>query len=137
VHHRSGDRQPLHHAAGKSEDELVGAVAQLEPLEQLRRQRIPLCGTEPEVSAVKGEDFARRQPEVEVWALRHNADRAFHGHALARYAVRANPSFSARGLHARGEHADSSGLSSAVGAEQAEDFAGRDFERQTIERRDL
>src|SRR6202011_2266485 len=98
--------------------------------EQLRRQRIPLCGAESEVRAVKSEDLARRQPEVEVWALRHNADRAFHGHALARYVVRANPSFPARGVHARGEPTDSGGFSSAVGDEQAEDFAGLDFERQ-------
>ena len=36
VHHRARDGEPLHHAAGKAADHLVGAIGKLEALEKRR-----------------------------------------------------------------------------------------------------
>src|SRR6185369_12753763 len=74
VHHRARDREALHHAAREPENALVRAIGELELLEQSVRATLTLARGKAEVRAMKREDLARRQREIEVRTLRHHAD---------------------------------------------------------------
>ncbi len=60
VHHGACDGESLHHAAGKSADDLVGAIGELEPLEQRGSAIVAFVGTEAKIGAVKSKNFASR-----------------------------------------------------------------------------
>ena len=137
MHHRARDRQALHHPAGEAEDELVGAVRELKTLEKALRAARALRGRDPEVRAVEEEDLARGQREVEVRPLRHDADPPLDGDSADPDLLLADPGAARRRPDARRQHADRRRLAGAVRAEQAEDLAGPDLERQVVERHDL
>ena len=55
---------------------------ELESLEQLLRARNSRGRGHPEIGAVEREDLARREREVEIRPLRHDADQALDGDAI-------------------------------------------------------
>jgi hypothetical protein len=69
VHHRPGDREPLHHPAGESAGELVGPIRELEACEETLRALVALGRGHPEVGAVKSQDLAGSQRKVEILPL--------------------------------------------------------------------
>lgn len=61
MHHGARNGEALHHAAGKSTDDLIGAVGKLEALEERSCAIVALVRTEAEISAVKSENLASGQ----------------------------------------------------------------------------
>ena len=69
-----------------------------------------------EVGAVEGEDLARGQREIEIRALRHDADQTLDcGLFAARHRGRLSNALPLVGADSRGEDSDGRGLSRAVG----------------------
>src|ERR1700681_2271785 len=66
VHHGARDGESLHHAAGESAHNLVGAVGELEALEERCGATAALVRTEAEIGAVKNKNFPRRQGKIKV-----------------------------------------------------------------------
>ncbi len=133
VHHGAGNGEALHHAAGKAAHHLVGAVGQLEAVEQLGGALLALAGRLPEVSAVKEQNFAGGEGEIQVGPLRHHPDQPLGRHLLPPHVVFADERAAGGGADARGQDADGGGFARAVGAQQAEDPAALDFERNAVE----
>ena len=106
----------------------VGAVGELELLQQFVGAPLPLARALPEVGAVKQQDLARRQGEIQVGPLRHHADQPLGLHLLLPHVVFADEGAPAGGLRARGQDADGGRFSGAIRPEQPEDFARADFE---------
>ena len=82
VHHGAGDGEALHHAAREGAGHVVGAVGELELLEQLGGAPLALAGALAEVGAVEQQDFARGEGEIQVGPLRHHADQPLGLHLL-------------------------------------------------------
>src|SRR3984957_11508807 len=137
VHHGARNRETLHHAAGKPAHHLVGAVGQLEAVQQFFRTPGSLFGTEAEICAVKKQNLARGKRKVEIRTLRHHADQAFYRDLLFPNVVIAYPGLAAGWLHAGGQDSYSSGLARAIWSEKAEDFTRVDVERKAVERDNL
>src|SRR6185369_16639417 len=137
VHHGASDGKPLHHAAREPAHELIAALGKLELFQQRVGELIALPGAESKVSTVEDEDLTRREREVEIGALRDDADQALDLGLLLPDIEVADPGLAGCGSHASSQHADRSGLAGAVGTEESEDFAGTHFERHSVECRDL
>ena len=82
---------------------------------------------------MKEQDLAGGEGEIEVGTLRHHADEALGGDLFLPDVVGADPGLAGGGADARGEDAHRGGLAGAVGAQQAEDFASADFERDAVQ----
>src|SRR5580693_729218 len=134
VHHGAGDRKTLHHAAGKSANDLVGAVGEFEALEQRGRAMVALVRTEAEIGAVKNEDFARCQRKIEVGPLGHHADQSFDSGLFFPNVMFADPGLTSAWLYSRSEDPHGRGFPRAVGPQKAKNFACVDIERNSIER---
>src|SRR5580692_8780017 len=134
VHHGARDRKTLHHAAGKSANDLVGAVGEFEALEQRGRAMVALVRTEAEIGAVKNEDFARGQRKIEVGPLGHHADQSFDRGLFFPNVMFADPGLASGWLYARGEDPHGCGFPSAVRPQKAKNFAWVDIERNSVER---
>jgi hypothetical protein len=65
--------------------------------------------------------------------LRHAPDRAAHRGALRPQVVAGDPHLAGVARQQRGKHPEGRGLAGAVRAEQADDLAGRDCERDVVE----
>ena len=137
VHHGAGDGETLHHSAGKTADDLIGAVGELEALEKRFRALVALVRAETKIGAVKNENFASRQRKVEIGTLGYDANQPFDGGLFFPDVMFADPGLASGRADARGENADGCRFSRAVRAEQAENFAWMDFERNSIERDDF
>src|SRR5579859_6146990 len=69
VHHGARDREPLHHAAGETADHLIAAIGELESVEESVGALTALGRVEAEVGAVKEQNLAGGEGEVQVGAL--------------------------------------------------------------------
>src|SRR4029077_14120509 len=123
VHHGARDGKALHHSAGESADDFIGAVGELESLEKRCGARIAFVRAEAKVGAVKSENFASRQRKIEIGTLGDDADQAFDRGLFFPYVMFADPGLAGGRANARGENADGSGFACAVWSQQAEDFA--------------
>ena len=112
---------------------LVGAVRQLEFVEQLVGAPGALAAALPEVGAVKHQDLARREGEIQVGPLRHYADQPLGLHLLLPDVELAHKRAPAGGPGAGGQDADGGGFAGAVRAEQSEDLARADLEGDLVE----
>ena len=133
VHHGAGDGEPLHHAARKGADHVVGAVGELEGIEQLVGAAFALAGALAEIRAVEQEHFARREGEIQIGPLRHHADQPLGLHLLLPDVEFADEGAAGGGFGAGGEDADGSRFAGAVRAQEAEDFTGADLEGDAIQ----
>src|SRR5262249_10463940 len=127
----------LHHPAGKTAHELIGAVDELELLEKLRGPGLPLRRRNAEVGAMENEDLPSGQGKIEIGALRNDADEALGRHTVRPDFVRTHPRAPGGRAQAGREDAVRGRLARAVRAKQAEDLAGLDLERESIQREDL
>src|SRR3984957_6279115 len=123
VHHGARDGEALHHAAGESTHDLVGAVSELEALEERCRALVALVRAEAKIGAVKSQNFARGQRKIEIGTLRHHADQTLNGGLLFPHIMFADPGLASGWLDARGEHSHCRGFSRAVWPQQAKDLS--------------
>jgi len=137
VHHGARDGEALHHAAGEAADHLVSAISELEAFEESFGALGAFLRGKAEVGAVKREDLASGQREIQIGALGDHADEALDGDLLLPDVVFADERLAAGGADTRGENADGRGFAGAVGSEQAEAFSGQDVEGNSVERHDF
>ena len=105
----------------------------LKRVQQFGGARFALAGGLAEVGAVEQQDFAGGEGEIEIGPLRDHADQALGRDLLLPHVVLADEGAAGGRADARGEDADGSGFAGAVGAEQAEDLARADFERDAVQ----
>src|SRR5579859_2438098 len=137
VHHGARNRDALHHAAGESANELVGAVGQLEAVKQGIGALGAFARTQTEVCPVEDQNLARGQREIEVRALGNNADLALGGGLILPDIVSADPGCAAGGANTGGQDAHGRGFTRAIRTEKAENLSGSYIEVNAIERNNL
>src|SRR3984957_2617498 len=137
MHHGSGDGEPLHHAPREAAHQLVGAVAELEAVEQRVRFLRSLLGVDAEISAVEEENFASGQSKVEVGTLGYDSDQPFDRDLFPPHIVLANPCLAAGWPYARGEDSHRSRFARAIRPQQTKNFTGQNLQRQSIEGNDF
>ena len=133
LHQDLGEPQALAHAAREGGDALVGHLVELHALE--RRGDLPLA------LGSRDADQARRVAQVvgggevvvEADRVRQIADAALDRERLARRVVAEHARGAGRDLAQAEQHQDGGGLAGAVRAEQAENLAARDRERDVVD----
>ena len=85
------------------------------------------------IGAMKHQDLASGQREIQIRALLHDADQALGFDLLAPDVMFADPRLAARGPHARGQDSEGGGLAGAVGAQKSEDLSRFHFEREAVQ----
>ena len=130
VHQRSGDEQPLLHAARVGPDPAGGGVHQAHALEKLRHT----CRWRPVELGEQLQVLAARLALVEVLLFEHQVYERLHLLALARDVVAGDARVAARRAGAPRQHADGRRLAGAVVAEQAQDLAFSHAEADLIDR---
>jgi hypothetical protein len=133
VHHRAGDHDPLRLAAGHVVGLVVPALAQAEQLEQLVGAAVALCRRHAMVGGVEDQVLPDRERAVEVRPLRHDGQMGPRPHRIAGDVDAAHPGDAARAPHPRREDADGRRLARAVGAQEPEDLAALDAERDPVD----
>ena len=113
----------------------VRLVPQLGALELLLGAHQRLGARQAVEAGVVDQDVERLLEHVEVQLLRHQAEQAHGGVAVAWPGRRRTPRTSpARLVDQRTDDADQGRLAGAVGAEQGEEIARRDLQRHALER---
>jgi len=137
VQHGAGDGEALHHAPGETANHLVGAIGELEALEERFGAFGAFMRGQAKIRPVKGKDFARSQRKIQVGTLGHDADQAFDGNLRLPDIVLADERLAAGGADARSENPDGGGLAGAVGPEEAENLSGQNVKGDAVERDDF
>ena len=136
MHHRPRQDDPPFHPAGEGSRPFVALVGQREGLEQLLGALAALALGHPEIAGVVVERLLDGQEPVEVDLLRGQADRLARLFVVGDRVV-AEDLDRARGhLRQTGRAVDQGRLAGAVGAEQAEQLARLDLERDPLQRLD-
>src|SRR6266403_1758933 len=137
VHHGPCNGETLHHAARESTNHLIGAIAQLESFQQFACALRALHGVQSKIRAVKKENLARGQREIQIRPLRYYSDHAFYRDLLFPDFVLPDPGLTSGRAYSRRENPNRRGFAGAVRAQQSENFTGRNLQCQTIESDDL
>ena len=106
VHHGARDGKTLHHSAGESTHDLIGAVGELEALEERRSATVALVRAESEIGAVKNQNLASGQSKIKIGTLGYNPDQPFNGGLFFPNVVLADPCLASGWLDARGQDAN-------------------------------
>jgi len=127
--------QLLAHAVGVALNQLVGLVRQLEEGEE----PIGPLGGDRRLDTVEvsheGQELPSCELRVQVGTLGHVADTPLHLQGLLQDVEAGHYGGPPAGFEQAGQHADGGGLARAVGAEEAEQFAGEDGEVKPFDRR--
>ena len=137
VHQAAGDLQAPSHAAGVRLHRRVTAVPEVDHLEHLAHPRRDDLGVDAVELGVQAEVLLGGEVAVERRVLEHEADVPADGVALADDVEAAHAGGTGRGPGERAQHVDRRALAGAVGAEEAEDLAASDGERDTADGLDL
>ena len=113
------------------------ALGQLELFQQRVGAFVSQLGADAEVGGMKNQNLARRQRKIQVRALRHHADQQLDPRLFFPHIVLADPGLARSWTHARGQHSDRGGFSRAVRSEQAENLSRQNFQRKSVEGRNL
>ena len=130
---RPGHHHPLGHASRQREGVGLGAVAELEPLEQLVGRGSGRLRAHAEVAAVEVEVLEHGEAAVERVHLGDHADELLRERGLGHDVDVADERLSIGGDDARREHAHGGGLARTVGAEETEDLALADREVEVVD----
>ena len=133
MHQRPRNLHTLYHTTRKADNFFVGAISQLEPLEQLPRSHLAFLLANTEILRVKQKNFASGQAAIEIVDLRHDADASLYRHRIARYLDAVNSRRAFGRQNTRGEHADGRGFPCPIRSQQAKEFAAGDFKRYTVQ----
>ena len=126
-----GELHLLGHAAGEVLHPPVDDLAQAEALQQVDRPPARRAAVEPLQPGEEGDRLGRLHPPIEPALLRQIADAAQKrpGPGLSE-----QPDHAGIGRHQAEDHAQGRGLAGAIGAEEAEHFAGADLEGKVVDR---
>jgi hypothetical protein len=133
VHQRPGEDQSALHPARQRARALVPLRRERERVEQLAGALAALLARHPEVAAVVVERLLARQEPVEVEVLRRQADRETRLLVVVDRVVAEHANRAGGGLGKAGGAVDQRGLAGAVRAEQAEELAGLDPQRNATQ----
>src|SRR5581483_297009 len=106
VHHRPGNGNALHHATGEAANQFIGSLCKFEAIEQFGSALAALARVESEIGAVKLQDLARSEREIEIGSLRDNSDFALGRSLVLPDIVAAHPCGSAGWANTRCQYAD-------------------------------
>src|SRR5262247_2122139 len=95
MHHRPCDGKTLHHATGKAANHLVGAIPQLETIEQCFGALGAFWHVQAEIGAMEGQNLKSRQGKIKVWALGNDPDQSFDSDLLFPDVMAADPGLAA------------------------------------------
>ena len=137
MHQAARDLQAPSHAAGVGLDLLVTAVPEVDHLEHLTHPGRDGAGVDAVELGVEAEVLLGGEVAVERRVLEHEADVPADVVALAGDVEAAHAGGAGGGPRQRAEHVDRRALAGAVGAEEAEDLAGSDGERDAADGLDL
>ena len=129
-----GDLDPPLQAAGKCLDQLAGAIAQIEFKQEMIDPRPQRRARQAVEAPLMGEVFAHLQFLVEARRLENHPEPAAQRARVAPEIEPENAGRTACWPNESGKNAEERRLASAVGSEEAEDFARRDPERDLVER---
>ena len=135
MHDRRGEIQAALHAAGKGLGAAGRTVAQPDHFEQFGAAGAELGGGQTVQLAEEGEILNCGELVIQRDGLRGDADESAHG-GIGRRAAAVEIDLAGGGREQTDGHVDGGGLSRAVGAEEAEDAAARDVQRETVHRDD-
>ena len=128
-HQRQGQREPLPLAAGQAPDQRAGRRPESDEVEQ--RLRILVVGV---VGGEEPQRLERPDPRIEAALLEHHPDPGREGGVVADRVEAEHPGGAGVGGPVPLQRLDGRGLPGAVGAEQPEDLAALDGERQPVHR---
>ena len=131
------DVEPPLHAARVGLDAPVGRVREAEALQRLRDPAPQRGAGDPVELALDDEVLAAGGVGVDAVLLADDADRVADADGLGEDVEAGDAGAAGVRPRERGEDPDGRGLAGAVGAEQAEDRAGRDREVEPVERADV
>ncbi len=134
VHQRSGQRDLLAHALGKSLAALVQMRLQSERDQQALRGRFRCRGIDAPQAGDEFEIFQRRQLVVDHRLVGDPRHHLLGGDRIGERVDAEHRDGSGVGPQQPGHHAQRRGLAGAVGAEQGIEFAGADSEIERIDR---
>src|SRR6266478_8670517 len=106
VHHGAGNGEALHHAAGESANHLIGAIGELEAVEERFSALGTLVRSKAKVGAMEDQNLAGGQGKIQIGALGHHADQALDSDLLFPDVVFADESLAAGWTDASGEDAN-------------------------------
>src|SRR5690606_10096703 len=119
---------------GERLDPVVHSFAQAEDGQERRDARVERVSAEADERAVEAEVLADGQLGVERGLLEYHAERTPHGSGALDRVVPEDTGRAGRRRHQRRDDAEERRLAAAVGAEEAEQLARRDLERDAAER---
>ena len=128
VDNGSGESEFFLHAVGEVGDELFGFVGERHELEQLLGAGGGGGGIEAVHAADEVEVLGCGKTAEEGEAFGDDADLAFDFNGIGEGVEAEDPDAAGGGGEKAGEHLDGGGFAGAVGAEEAEELAGRDGE---------
>ena len=133
VQRRHRECQFLLPAQGQRADQRTGFRAEIQPVEHLDRPAQYLHPRQPVNPAVEAHVLQHRQVVVQRETLAHVADAALDQLALAHDIVPGDRAAARGGVAQPAEHTHGSGLAGAVGAQETENLAPPDFERNAVD----
>ena len=133
VQHRADQCHFLAHPFGKIAEPPVARVPQLEMLHQFFGPRAAFGLRQVLQFAEKVEIVERAHPQIQTGKFGEMPDEVAHEARLTRHIVAGDPRVTARRFQNRGEHPHGRRLAGAVRAQEREDFALGDGERQIVD----
>ena len=137
VDQRLGHAQPLLHAARQAVDIVVALVPQVEQLQHVVDDLLPLALADLVGHREEIEKLPDLHAVIHAEIVGHVAHALPHRHRVLRHAVAVDDSLAAAGLQQRGQKADRRALARAVGADEAEHLARADLEVQRLDRAEV
>jgi hypothetical protein len=134
VHEPEAHVEPALHAARVAAHDPVGGLGDAEEVEQVLDAVSQPRARHPLHAALQHQVLAARGIPIDARALRHVADRAANRIRVAHDVVPGDLGAPAVGRGQRGQYLDGCRLAGSVGAQQPEDLATPDAERDTVER---
>src|SRR5208282_6801247 len=82
---------------------------------------------------MKHKNLAGSQRKIQIRTLRHHPDQVLDPSLFLPHIVLANPSLAGSWPYPRGQDSDRGGFARAIGAEESENFSGKNLQRKSVE----
>ena len=134
LHQHLGKAEPLPHALRERAHPGVRDGAEADALHRLGKAGVDLLARQAGEASGIGEIVERREPVIEADLVWQIADPALHLERIAQRIKTGDLGASLGRLSEAEQHQDRCRLARAVGAENADDLAGADFEIDVVDR---
>jgi hypothetical protein len=134
VEETAGDLEPSLHPARVEPSLLVGPVGKADHFEQLGHAGVDVRARQPIHHAVEAEVLRSRQVVVERELLENEPDVRPYRVRCPRHVVARDSGDPTRRMQQRAQHRDGRRLTGPIGAEESEQLAGLDTERNAVNR---